>query len=112
MSKSVESFVLGILMLMGMFVGLALLTEHRQGTPSSSYSSPQSYTYTPSSSIPNEPDWDAARRAGFSEADIEAAKSYQNVDRLSNEEQEDLIIYNTLKQLGYSESEAYEAAYN
>jgi len=71
-------------------------------TSSSSYTP----SYTPPASRSDGLDWDAARRAGYSEADIEAAKSYQDADRLSNDEQEDLIIYNTLKQMGYSEADA------
>ena len=88
------------------------LFRHFGGSSTTPESPSHTSSYTSSSSGSSEVlDWDAARRAGYSEADIEAAKSYQHIDSLSNEEQEDLIIYNTLKQMGYSESEARQAAY-
>ena len=103
MSRDTENvaanFLAGVLIFV---VGFGMLAG---GSNSSSSS------YTPPSSSSDGLDWSAARRAGYSEADIEAAKSYQNIDRLSNKEQEDLIIYNTMKQMGYSESEARQAAY-
>jgi hypothetical protein len=110
MSRDTENvaanFLAGVLIFV---VGFGVTVMLAGGCDSSS----SSYTpsYTPPSSSSDGLDWDAARRAGYSEADIEAAKSYQNIDRLSNKEQEDLIIYNTMRQMGYSESEARQAAY-
>lgn len=56
----------------------------------------------------SEPNWDAARDAGYYEADIDAAKEYGSTtfQSLSNDEQEDRMIYNTLKQMGFSDNEA------
>jgi hypothetical protein len=71
--------------------------------PSSSYS--PSYT-APVSSSSDGLDWDAARRAGYSEADIEAAKSLNRIQQMDNSSQEDTVIYNTLKQMGYSDADA------
>ena len=71
-------------------------------------------TYTPPASTTSEPNWDAARDAGYSEADIEAAKTYDS-EAFKNADpkvQEDMIIYNTLRQQGYSEDEALEATLN
>jgi len=58
--------------------------------------------------------WDAARAQGYSEADIDAAKTYssESFNNSSPKEQEDQMIYNTLKQMGYSESDARGAAAN
>jgi len=72
--------------------------------PSSSYS--PSYT-APVSSSSDGLDWDAARRAGYSEADIDAAKTLHHLQQMDNSVQEDVLIYNTLKQMGYSDSDAW-----
>jgi len=58
--------------------------------------------------------WDAARAQGYSEEDIDAAKTYssESFKNSSPKEQEDQMIYNTLKQMGYSESDARGAAAN
>jgi hypothetical protein len=70
--------------------------------------STSSYTpsYTPPASNSDGLDWDAARRAGYSEADIEAAKSLNRIQQMDNSSQEDTVIYNTLKQMGYSDADA------
>jgi hypothetical protein len=59
----------------------------------------------------NEPNWDAARDAGYSEADIDAAKEYSSssFENATSEEQEDRVLYNSLKQMGYSDSDANHA---
>ena len=72
--------------------------------PSSSYS--PSYT-PPVSSSSDGLDWDAARRAGYSEEDIDAAKTLHHLQQMDNSVQEDVLIYNTLKQMGYSDSDAW-----
>jgi len=71
-------------------------------TSSSSYTP----SYTPPVSSSDGLDWDAARRAGYSEADIEAAKSLNRIQQMDNSSQEDTVIYNTLKQMGYSDADA------
>jgi hypothetical protein len=75
------------------------------GPPTSS----SSYTpsYTPPVSSSDGLDWDAARRAGYSEADIDAAKTLHHLQQMDNSVQEDVLIYNTLKQMGYSDSDAW-----
>jgi PBP1b-binding outer membrane lipoprotein LpoB len=80
---------------------IALLAVILSGCSNSGYEGP-----APS----NEPtyDWDKARAEGYSEADIDAAKAYSapSFQNASPDQQTDTMIYNTLKQMGYTEAQA------
>jgi len=99
-----ESLIAAVASVIAFCVVAAIVGPLGPPVPSSSYS--PSYT-APVSSSSDGLDWDAARRAGYSEADIDAAKTLHHLQQMDNSVQEDVLIYNTLKQMGYSDSDAW-----
>lgn len=102
---SVGEFLVAAVLSVVVFIGVAAVVGPL-GPPVSSSSYSPSYT-APVSSSSDGLDWDAARRAGYSEADIDAAKTLHHLQQMDNSVQEDVLIYNTLKQMGYSDSDAW-----
>ena len=73
--------VLSVFAFLGVAVGVATVGQLGPSVPSSSYS--PSYT-PPVNSSSDGLDWDAARRAGYTEEDIEAAKALHYLQQMDN----------------------------